>query len=78
MSPEFCFEVEILPLFLFAIGNYLGLFRGCWGGGDWDWLGLTLLDVRVARSLRAAVLSAGMTPGSCAPPPTATSVTSRC
>lgn len=31
LSPEFCFEVEILPLFLFAIGNYLGLFRGCWG-----------------------------------------------
>lgn len=27
------------------------------GAGNWDWLGLTLLDVRVARSLRTAVLS---------------------
>ena len=30
LSLEFWFEVEILPLFLFAIGNYLWLLRG-WG-----------------------------------------------
>ena len=51
-SPESWFEVEMLPLFFFAIGEYFGLFWGVWG--DWNCLVLPLLDGG-AGSVGAAV-----------------------